>query len=65
MQSLANATFGVMKWVTVAVIYQTSPWPTEVVLKTGSMPTELLGDELSSAIGEWLSWMEDIGILWS
>lgn len=66
MQRLANATFGAMSWVTVAVICQTSSWPSEVVLKTDSMPPNYwLMNYLSSGIGAWVSWMGDIGILWS
>ena len=46
MQRLANVAFGTMSWVTVAVTCQTSPWLSEVALKTDSMPTKLLADEL-------------------
>lgn len=66
MQRLANIIFGTMSWATVAVICQTSSWPSEVVLKTDSMPPSYgLMNYLSSGTGEWLSWMGDIGIIWS
>lgn len=46
-QSLADATFGTMSWSGHhGGAISTSMWPGKVVLKTNSMPTQLLADKL-------------------